>query len=82
MKKLILVSALLTLAGCSKVNKENYDKIKDGMDKVEVEAIIGSADSCEEKTLHTNCVWGGEEKNITITLVSDKVTLYSSKGLK
>jgi len=82
MKKLLLVAALLTLAGCSKVNKENYDKIKVGMDKVEVEAIIGSADSCEEKTLHTNCVWGGEEKNITITLVSDKVTLYSSKGLK
>tara|TARA_Y100000588_G_scaffold164927_1_gene179007 strand:- start:993 stop:1241 length:249 start_codon:yes stop_codon:yes gene_type:complete len=82
MKKLLLVAALLTLAGCSKLNKENYDKIKVGMDKVEVEAIIGSADSCEEKTLHTNCVWGGEEKNITITLVSDKVTLYSSKGLK
>ncbi|MEQ3514315.1 DUF3862 domain-containing protein [Pseudoalteromonas sp. BZB3] len=82
MKKLLLVAALLTLAGCSKVNKENYDKIKVGMDKAEVEAIIGSADSCEEKTLHTNCVWGEEEKNITITLVSDKVTLFSSKGLK
>jgi hypothetical protein len=82
MKKLLLVAALLTLAGCSKVNKENYDKIKVGMDKTEVEAIIGSADSCEEKTLHTNCVWGNDEKNITITLVSDKVTLFSSKGLQ
>ncbi|RZQ52067.1 DUF3862 domain-containing protein [Pseudoalteromonas phenolica] len=82
MKKLLLVAALLTLAGCSKVNKENYDKIKVGMDKTEVEAIIGSADSCEEKTLHTNCVWGSEEENITITFVTNKVTLFSSKGLK
>ena len=81
MKKLLLV-ALLTLAGCSKVNKENYDKIKVGMDKTEVEAIIGSADSCEEKTLHTNCVWGSEEEKITITFVTNKVTLFSSKGLK
>ena len=52
------------------------------MDKTEVEAIIGSADSCEEKTLHTNCVWGSEEENITITFVTNKVTLFSSKGLK
>ena len=82
MKKLLLVAALLTLAGCSKVNKENYDKIKVGMDNTEVEAIIGSADSCEEKTLHTNCVWGSEEEKITITFVTNKVTLFSSKGLK
>ena len=82
MKKLLLIAALLTLAGCSKVNKENYDKIKVGMDKGDVEAIIGSAESCEEKTLHTNCLWGSEKKNITIKFVTNKVTLFSSKGLK
>ncbi len=82
MKKLIVVAAAsLVLAACSKVNLENYEKIKIGMDKTEVEAILGSADHCEEKTLHTNCSWGDKEQNIEITLVSNKVSLYSKTGL-
>lgn len=81
MKKLLIIAATLSLAACSKVTVENYEKIKIGMDKAEVEAVFGSADNCVEKTLHTNCVWGDESKNIEITLVSDKVTLYSKHGL-
>ncbi|KTD88819.1 MULTISPECIES: hypothetical protein [unclassified Pseudoalteromonas] len=81
MKKLLIIAATLSLAACSKVTVENYEKIKIGMDKAEVEAVLGSADNCVEKTLHTNCVWGDESKNIEITLVSDKVTLYSKHGL-
>ncbi|PAY02846.1 DUF3862 domain-containing protein [Pseudoalteromonas sp. HM-SA03] len=82
MKKLLTAAALLTLAGCSKINLENYNKIEVGMDKTEVENILGSADKCEEKTLHTNCIWGSEDKHIKVTLLSDKVTLYSKKGLE
>ncbi|WP_282130628.1 DUF3862 domain-containing protein [Pseudoalteromonas aliena] len=81
MKKLLIIAALLSLAACSKVSQENYEKIKIGMDKADVETLLGSADNCVEKTLHTNCVWGDETKNIEITLVSDKVTLYSKHGL-
>ena len=81
MKKLLIIAATLSLAACSKVSLENYEKIKVGMDKTEVETILGSADNCVETTLHTNCVWGDEAKNIEITLVSDKVTLYSKHGL-
>ena len=81
MKKLLIIAAALTLAACSKVNLENYEKIKIGMDKTEVEALLGNADNCIEKTLHTSCTWGNDAKNIEITLVSDKVTLYSKKGL-
>ncbi|MDC9566109.1 MULTISPECIES: DUF3862 domain-containing protein [unclassified Pseudoalteromonas] len=81
MKKLLIIAATLSLAACSKVSLENYEKIEVGMDKSEVEAILGSADNCVEKTLHTNCVWGDESKNIEITLVSDKVTIYSKHGI-
>jgi hypothetical protein len=81
MKKLLIIAATLSLAACSKVTVENYDKITVGMDKTEVETILGSADNCVEKTLHINCIWGDDDKNIQITLVSDKVTLYSKKGL-
>ncbi|MBQ4838602.1 MULTISPECIES: DUF3862 domain-containing protein [Pseudoalteromonas] len=81
MKKFCVMLALLSLTACSKVNIENYEKISVGMERAELEQVLGSADSCEEKTLHTNCVWGNETKNITVTLVSDRVTLYSKKGL-
>ncbi len=81
MKKLLIIAATLSMAACSKVSLENYEKIEVGMDKAEVEAILGSADNCVEKTLHTNCVWGDESKNIEITLVSDKVTIYSKHGI-
>ena len=81
MKKLLIIAATLSLAACSKVSLENYEKIEVGMDKAEVEAILGTADNCEEKTLHTNCVWGDESKNIEITLVSDKATIYSKHGI-
>ncbi|XQF93589.1 DUF3862 domain-containing protein [Pseudoalteromonas espejiana] len=81
MKKFLIIAATLSLAACSKVSLENYEKIEVGMDKTEIEAILGSADNCVEKTLHTNCVWGDESKNIEITLVSDKVTIYSKHGI-
>ncbi|KPZ53546.1 MULTISPECIES: hypothetical protein [Pseudoalteromonas] len=81
MKKFLIIAATLSLAACSKVSLENYEKIEVGMDRAEVEAILGSADNCVEKTLHTNCVWGDESKNIEITLVSDKVTIYSKHGI-
>ena len=80
-KLLIALCGALALSGCSKLNKENYDKLEMGMSQKEVEAILGSADNCVEKTLHTNCVWGDESKNIEITLVSDKVTIYSKHGI-
>ncbi|MFC0117345.1 DUF3862 domain-containing protein [Pseudoalteromonas xiamenensis] len=82
MKKYLVIALALGLAACSKVNIENYNKIKVGMDKTEVEQVLGSADKCEEKTLHTNCVWGNESQNITINFVSDKVTIYTKTGLE
>ena len=55
MKKYLSIAAIaFTLTACSKVNIENYDKVKVGMDKTEIEQLLGSADSCEEKTLYTN----------------------------
>lgn len=82
MKKQLTILALsATLAACGKVTLENYEQIKVGMDKTELEAILGSADKCEDKTMHTSCTWGDNAKHIKVTLVADKVTLYSEKGL-
>ncbi|CCQ12089.1 lipoprotein, putative [Pseudoalteromonas luteoviolacea B = ATCC 29581] len=82
MKKFIIIAMALGLAACSKVNLENYNKITVGMDRTEVEQFLGSADKCEEKTLHTACVWGNETKNIEINFVSNKVTIYTKEGIE
>lgn len=78
---IVVVMVVFILVGCLKVNLENYEKIKIGMDKVEVEVILGLVDKCEEKIFYINCIWGSKDKNIEIILVLDKVLLYSKIGL-
>ncbi len=77
-----LALMLGTLAGCSKLSKENYDKLEAGMDKAEVEAIIGSPDKCEEALGAEACVWGDDDKNIKVKLVAGKAVFFSNAGLK
>jgi len=78
----ICIFSLLAFAGCSKVNKENYDKIKIGMDYVKVVEISGEPDTCEEAILKTrSCTWGSSEKQIDIKFAGDTVIWRSSQGL-
>lgn len=83
LKFMILTTLLLsfTLIGCSKLSKENYDKIKVGMDYQQVIEIIGEPDKCDAAVGTKSCIWGSETKNISIKFVVDKVILPSMKGL-
>lgn len=76
---LFLLSA--ALFGCSKLNQENYNKIKVGMDYQEVISIIGNPDTCDAGMGMKKCVWGDESKNVTIQFVVEKVVFSSMKGL-
>ena len=67
--------------GCSNISRENYDKIKMGMDYEEVVEIIGEPDTCDGALGAKKCVWGNETKNITISFISEKVILPAMKGL-
>jgi len=82
-KKLIAVILLFCVIflGCTKLNRENYDKIKLGMSYEQVVDIIGSPDKCDAALGMKNCIWGNDRKNITIKFVADKVVLPSLKGL-
>ena len=76
------VSLILMMAGCSNVNQENYDKIETGMSYEEVVGILGNPGTSEEAILKTkNCIWGAEDKHITVKFVGDTVVLKSKKGL-
>lgn len=83
MKKLFVLLPMLLLSGCSKLTKANYDQLEVGMSQQEIEAIIGTADSCD-KTLGTlNCIWGKKDgKHVSINFVGDKAITFSYDGLQ
>ena len=71
----------VSLLACSKVNKENYDRLKVGLGYQEVTALMGEPDACETLLNLKNCTWGKEPKTITIQFAADKVILFEGKGL-
>ena len=86
MKAMIRLFALallvsLILFGCSKVNRENYDKIKMCMEYSQVIELIGNPDKCDAALGMKNCVWGNETKNITIGFIAEKVVMPTMTGL-
>lgn len=82
MKKIILIAAVLIFAGCSKLTKENYNKISTGMSYKKVVSILGSADSCDESIGITSCKWGDEKKYISIQFIAGKASIFSNKNIK
>jgi SmpA / OmlA family len=78
----LFVAVSLALAGCSKINKENYDKIEVGMTYDEVEEILGTPDEAKDVIGTKSCVWGQAPETISIKFVGDKVVFHSARGLK
>jgi Domain of Unknown Function with PDB structure (DUF3862) len=79
---IIALSLLAMLIGCSKLTMENYSKIKMGVEYSEVVKILGKPDNCSDALFVRSCVWGNEQKNITVNFVGDKVLLLTSKNIK
>jgi len=78
----ICMFSLLALTGCSKVSKENYDKIKIGMSYEEVVGVLGKPDTCEEPIMKTkSCMWVSSDKQIKIKFAADIVAWRSSEGI-
>lgn len=79
-RSLVLVLAL-ALAACSKVNEENYAKVRDGMSEQEVQALLGSpTESSSVGVLGisgTSSRWVAKDAVITIQFVNGKVRLKS-----
>ncbi|MBN1839431.1 MAG: DUF3862 domain-containing protein [Campylobacterales bacterium] len=82
MRYFLIIFVMLFIAGCSKVSKENYDKIDVGMSFKEVNAILGKANTCDALIGMSDCTWGDEKQYIKIKFVADKVMLIHSKGLE
>jgi hypothetical protein len=81
-RKSVLLAALLLLAACSKVTQANYGKLSVGMDKAEVQALLGDASECEAAVGLSSCLWGDDKASISVQFAADKVLLFSAQGLK
>ena len=79
---LVLLTILLFTSGCSKITKENYDKLEIGMEYSEVITILGKPDNCSDTMGAKSCIWGNEAKNITINFLAEKSIILSSVGIK
>lgn len=77
-----LLSFCVLLAACSKVNQENYAQLKTGMDKAEVENLLGAPGECSGAIGISSCTWGDKERFISVQYAGDKVLLFSGQGLK
>ncbi|GAA5188940.1 DUF3862 domain-containing protein [Ferrimonas gelatinilytica] len=75
-----LVAAAGVLSGCSKVTAENYAKLDVGMERQEVEQLLGKPDQCEAALGAKSCIWGDEKRHIKVAFAGDTAMLFSSKG--
>lgn len=83
MKKIVVLLAALTLIGaCSKLTQDNYNQVKAGMTYDEVTSILGSATHCDEAVGTKSCRWGDDTKNIKITFLADRATVFSNHGIQ
>lgn len=81
--RLALVAAVgLALAACSKVNAENYAKLKVGMPYADVTSAIGNPASCSDTAGFKVCKWGDEKSGITVRFAADKVVMHSADNIK
>jgi len=82
--------ALSMVAGCgSKVSKDNYDKIANGMSQEEVERILGKGTQQAGAAGAVGSLagsgkilsWTDGEKTITVTFANGEVFAKAQKGL-
>ena len=61
MKHILLGGLIaLLLTGCSKLNRENYDKLKMGITYAEASAILGKAERCDDASHYIFAFWQAE----------------------
>ncbi len=79
---LLGVSGLLLSACNNPLTLENYNKLKSGQTYAEVTKIVGEPARCDETLGIRSCVWGDEQRGLTVNFVAGQALLMSAKNLK
>ncbi|PTQ71169.1 outer membrane protein assembly factor BamE [Pseudomonas sp. GV071] len=82
LRRFLLLSVCVLITACSKVNQDNYSKITVGMNKAEVENLLGTPSDCSGALGLSSCTWGDKERYISIQYAGDKVVVFAGHGLK
>ena len=78
---LALFSILLAACG-SQLNLENYNKLKVGQSYDEVRQVVGDPARCDEMLGVRTCLWGDEQRGISVNFVAGRVMLLSARNIK
>lgn len=78
----LLLLGALALAGCDKVNQDNFARLEAGMKRGEVEQLLGKPTECSGALAFTSCTWGDQERFISVQYAADKVMMFSGRGLR
>ena len=77
--RIALPALLVALAACTKITQENFDKIRDGMTRAEVESILGTPSESSSAGVAGisggSATWKGDAGTITIQFFNDKVRM-------
>lgn len=83
LRRTLLAVSVVLLAACgSRLNLENYNRIKLGQSFEEVKKLIGDPARCDEVLGVRNCVWGDEKQGASVSFMADKAILLSASNLK
>lgn len=85
----VLAVCVIALGGCgSKVTKDNFDKVKDGMSVADVEGLLGKGEKASAGISVPGLTVTGEvtqwkdgDKQITVVFKDGKVVGKANKGL-
>jgi hypothetical protein len=77
----LALALALAVAACSKVNQENFAKVRDGMSEQEVHALLGSPTESSSVSVlgisGTSSKWVTKDAVVTVQFVNGKVRLKS-----
>ncbi len=77
-----LAFAVVYLVGCSKITRQNYDKIEMGMPRSDVEMVLGKPTNCEKVIGTYSCIWGDpDSKYIKINFIGGRASVFTHQGL-
>jgi hypothetical protein len=84
LRRMVFVAAsafLLSACGPS-LSLANYNRLQVGQSYDEVKQIVGEPARCDEMLGVRTCVWGDEQRGISVNFVGGKVLLLSARNLK
>jgi hypothetical protein len=82
-KTMFAVPLLLLLAACGKINRDNFDRISDGMSKQQVVQLLGEPSESSGASLFgisgDSAVWRGNGTEIDVQFLNGKVIAKQMK---